>query len=127
MKSKRLVIVVDDEHVVEQMVEKELEVWGYKHASFSEPEEAVRFFKQHYEDIDLAILDIEIDEFHANDMASQMRKLSPGLPIVVMTRFEEVRRATGTMTKFLIKPVVKEELIRTVRALIGTAREGREE
>ncbi len=52
-----------------------------------------------------------------------MRGLVPDLPVIIVTNGVSIKKATGTITKFLRKPIQKEELIRTVRALIGGSRE----
>jgi len=56
----RLILVVDDDEMIEEMIESHLEDLGCAHASFHDPLAAMDFFAENYTHIDLAIIDLAI-------------------------------------------------------------------
>jgi CheY-like chemotaxis protein len=53
---KKLILVVDKDSLIEEMMEAQVERAGYKHVSFNDPKQAMEFFMENHEDLDLAVL-----------------------------------------------------------------------
>jgi DNA-binding NtrC family response regulator len=116
MGSKKLILVVDDEHMIEEMMEMQLQRAGYKHASFNDPKQAMEFFVKNHEDLDLAILDLTMPKMTGTDMAKEMCKIEPNLPIILITGTVEGKgiEVTANIQKILYKPIPRDELIDAV-------------
>ena len=80
----QLVMVVDDEHMIEQMIEAHLKKKGYEHVSFHDALAAMEFFRDNYDNIGLAIIDLTMPALNGDEMAARMRVLAPKLPIIIM-------------------------------------------
>jgi two-component system, cell cycle sensor histidine kinase and response regulator CckA len=121
----KTVLVVDDEKMVEEVIQAFLERQGCGHVSYNASADALTFFEENRESIDLAIVDLTLPGINGLELAEMMTELSPGLPVILMTGLDlvpdRVVRQSG-IRRVLYKPITKSELLEAVESLIGACR-----
>ncbi len=114
------VIVVDDEPVIVDMVKMMLENFGYKVDAFTDGLEVVQAFKQQPDKYDLLVSDLTMPKMTGLDLADQLHKENPDLPVMIMTGFGD--SITGpTLEKHCIKQVIGKPIL--VKELIAAVKE----
>lgn len=83
------VMVVDDEHTMAAMLSEYLNLSGAEVTTFTQSREALRSFERLPDKFDLVVTDQTMPELTGMDMASQMLKLKPALPVILCTGFSE--------------------------------------
>ncbi len=117
------ILVVDDEPSIAMLEKQMLERLGYKVSSFHNSIEALNMFKAKPEFFDLVISDMSMPEFSGIRLAKKLRKIRPDIPIIICsglscemnTQHIESIKING----FLVKPVTRTELAKTIRAVLG--------
>jgi CheY-like chemotaxis protein len=117
------ILVVDDEPSIAMLEKQMLERLGYKVSSFHNSIEALNTFKAKPEFFDLVISDMSMPEFSGIRLAKKLRKIRPDIPIIICsglscemnTQHIESIKING----FLVKPVTRTELAKTIRAVLG--------
>ncbi len=118
---KLKILVVDDKHVVGDMFDITLGFYGHKVTCITNPEEAISLIQK--EQFDIAFLDLIMPKTDGVDLLGRLRKLSPDLPVVLMsgytvedkwTRGKELGAASC-----LRKPFEYEDIRKVVKEAIG--------
>ena len=108
------VLVVDDEEPIAQMLGNMLEKLGYVVITKSNSMAALEIFRDQHESIDLVVTDMSMPGMSGAELAAELLKIKPGLPIILCTGFSEVineKKAKAVGFKgFLLKPVLKRQL-----------------
>ncbi len=117
------ILCVDDERIFLEVVQKHLEGLGYQVTSCQSSVQALRQLMTAPDAFDLIITDQTMPEMTGVQMIAEIRKRNPGLPIVLCTGYSEgvtaqTARELG-IAAFLMKPVTRKELARTVRRALG--------
>lgn len=118
------VLVVDDEKPIAELLGCMLEKLGYVVVTKSNSSTALETFKEQYKSIDLVVTDMAMPGMSGAELATELLKIKPGLPIILCTGFSEIineekAKAVG-FTGFLLKPVLKSQLAHAVKdALAG--------
>lgn len=115
------VLVIDDDPTNLELVERRLEVAGFSsvlvetglaglHHALTEPFAAV-------------LLDLRLPDLNGLEVLARLRQERPALPVIVMTAhgseaIAEMALASGA-TRYLIKPVARQDLLNAVRESIG--------
>ncbi|MCP4152845.1 MAG: transporter substrate-binding domain-containing protein [bacterium] len=113
------VMIVDDEPVIAEMVKLMLEHFGYKADTYQDGIEALKAFKKQPQKYDLLISDLTMPHMTGLDLATQLHKERPELPVVIMTGFGgSLTPATQErygIIQVMAKPVSVKELAAVVR------------
>ena len=119
-----LVLVVDDEPQLAQAVEQMLKSLGYDVVTRTSGTEALKLLcHQPLEKrFDLVITDMTMPHFTGADLADELRRFQPVIPVILMTGFsrnmdEEKAKDLG-IQGFVMKPVTLEQLAKTVREVL---------
>jgi PAS domain S-box-containing protein len=120
---KERILVVDDEPFLAYLWGQMLERIGYRVTQFTSSPEALEALRAAPESFDLLITDQTMPHMTGEEMARQVLRLRPDLPIVLCTGFshtltEEKARALG-IRAYLTKPIDRRELSLTVQRLLG--------
>lgn len=118
---EKVVLVVDDETIVEDMLNTLLTRHGFRTASFCDPAKALRFFNEHQDIIDLVVTDFNMPEIQGGELARRMADVNPEIPVVLITGYMgSLRQAdcTSNIKIVLEKPTPKKLLVQTVRTLM---------
>lgn len=116
------ILVVDDEFTIAKVERQMLERTGYKVTISTSSLEALKLFKKSPEAFDLILTDMSMPGMTGDQLAHEIRKIRPGVPIIICTGFSErINKEKAEeigVNGFLMKPVVKSDLAKTVRKLL---------
>jgi len=118
------ILFVDDEDQIVSMVEKMLNSLGYNITSKTSSIEAFETFKKQPDQFDLVITDQAMPNMSGMQIAYNMMKIRPDIPIILCTGFSEVvteeqAKAAG-IKEFIMKPIVKRDLAAAIRKVLSS-------
>ena len=97
------ILLVDDERLVRRSLEKTLMRAGLDVETAGDVQEGLELFQEALDEgepFDIAILDLNMPNFEGHDdpdagleLLSRLLALTPDLPVIVLTAFDEVSRA----------------------------------
>ena len=110
MKTK--ILVVDDEAPHRQMLDAVLSVEGYEIYHAGDGQEAISLVEERF--YDLILMDIRMSKVGGIEALKKIKKISPGIPIIIMTAYASVSTAVDALKSgaydYLTKPLDIEEL-----------------
>jgi PAS domain S-box-containing protein len=116
------VLVVDDESDVTRIYEMMLTRLGYSVTSMRLPMEALMEFQSNPDRFDLVITDMAMPKMMGNELAAEIKKVRPGVPIICSTGYCELsddkKSSEGSFMGYITKPVTYENLANIVRDTI---------
>ena len=118
------ILLIDDEKQIIDIEQQILERLGYKVTPKTDSEEALEEFAARPDNFDLVITDMTMPKMSGDQLARKMMDIKPGIPVILCTGFnetisEEKALAMG-IDKFIMKPIVKDELANAIRTLLDT-------
>ncbi len=112
MSEKPRILVVDDEESHRIMLRAVLKDEGYEVVEAADGSEAVRAVEQ--EPFDLVLLDVRMKTMDGIEALTEIRKISPLIPVLIMTAYASVKTAVEALKAgafdYLTKPLDIEEL-----------------
>lgn len=119
------ILLVDDEKPVAQLEKQMLERLGYKVTMRYSSLDALEAFKFNPELFDLVISDMSMPAMTGDRLARELIAIRPDIPIIICTGFSErldKEKAENIGVKgFLMKPIAKAEMAKTVRRVLDEA------
>jgi PAS domain S-box-containing protein len=119
---KESVLLVDDEPYIIEMERAMLERMGYTVSSWSSSVEALEAFRADKDQFDLVITDMAMPKLSGHQLAADLIKIRPDIPVLLLTGFSETmseeEAASYGIKGFLLKPVIMRDLARKVRELL---------
>ncbi len=120
------VLLVDDEEVVREVAEDMLRSLGYEVTCAADGREAVELYRERGDGFDAVILDMVMPEMGGAEAFAELRRLDPGVRVVLSTGFGDSDRAQDLLDQgvaaFVPKPYRMDQLAATVaRVLRGDA------
>jgi PAS domain S-box-containing protein len=116
------ILVVDDEKSVVKMLEEMLEHLGYEVVARYSGADALGAFHAQPERFDLVITDQTMPHMTGTDLAKEILKVRPEIPIVLCTGFsamiDEVRARKIGIKVLLMKPLALQQLAEEVHKLL---------
>ncbi|MGW8193591.1 MAG: ATP-binding protein [Desulforhopalus sp.] len=116
--SERL-IFVDDEQIIVDVTREVLENLGYTVFPFTDSGQALAVFQETPDVFDLVVTDQTMPGMTGEELAGQMLKIRPELPIILCTGYStlitEEKALKMGIRKFLLKPVTPKEMARLIR------------
>ena len=119
---KERILLIDDEQQIIDIERQILERLGYTVTSTTDSQEALEEFAAQPDHFDLVITDMTMPKMTGDQLAQRMMDIKPQIPVILCTGFnetisEEKALAMG-IDKFVMKPVVKDELASTIRKVL---------
>ncbi len=116
------IMVVDDDDDIVAMCEEGFKYLGYNVSVFSSSIEALAFFEENYEDIDIVVTDQTMPGKTGIELAKEMGVLKKDLPIILCSGFsaainQKVLEEAG-VRRFIMKPVTVDSLSKEIQALL---------
>jgi CheY-like chemotaxis protein len=113
------ILLVDDEEVLVDLGERMLSQLGYQVSTRTSSREALDLFSTHPEAFDLLITDYTMPQMTGIDLAREVLKIRPDIPIVLCTGYsdrvtEQKAKQTG-IREFILKPLKWQNLAQVVR------------
>ncbi len=117
------ILFIDDEQIIVDMTSMMLEKLGYDVIGKSRSVEALEYFKEHSDNIDLVITDMTMPQMTGLVLAREIKKIRPSVPILLCTGFSiEIsgdERIDSCIDALVMKPVTRKDLGDAVRTLLG--------
>jgi CheY-like chemotaxis protein len=121
-KGSERILLVDDEAQIIDMEQQMLEHLGYTVTSSTDSQKALELFTHNPEDFDLVITDMTMPHMTGDRLARRLLDIKPEIPVILCTGFNEAiteeKALSMGIQKFVMKPVVKNELASTIRAVL---------
>lgn len=120
------ILLVDDEAPIAKLEKQILERFGYRVKYRINAVEALEAFSAAPSGFDLVITDMSMPNMTGDKLASELIAIRPDIPVVICTGFSERinkhHLAAMGIKELLMKPVIKSDLVRTVRRVLDEAR-----
>jgi signal transduction histidine kinase/ActR/RegA family two-component response regulator len=123
------ILLVDDEEGIADLVAKILEQQGFRVVTRTKSTGALELFRKEPDRIDLVITDQAMPEMSGTEFTGAIKKIRPDIPVILCTGYSRTVSSGDEAEKlglaaFLLKPVDREELIRTVRRVLDEGNSG---
>lgn len=119
------ILVVDDERITHDLTRRILEPEGYRVSPAFGGAEALALMRR--ETPDVVLLDLRMPDMPGPDVLKEIRRAHGALPVIIITGYpdgelmHEALRYSPVM--MLAKPVTPEQLLESVRLVLGEGRE----
>ena len=99
-----------------------LENLGYEVTARTDSNDALKEFSEKPQNFDLVITDMTMPHMTGDELAKKLLDIKPDIPVILCTGFneditEEKALAMG-IQKFVMKPVIKNDLATTIRTVL---------
>ena len=119
-------MIVDDEPSLVKMVKQMLERQGYEVVGKTSSIETLKLFHEEPEKYDLVITDMAMPAMPGDHLAQELIKIRPTIPVIICTghseRMDEGKAMKSESRPMLMKPLVKTDLVNTVRRVLDKAK-----
>lgn len=115
---KETILAIDDDSAILDIEKLALEGEGYTVHTVSNPQEALKYYSEHWRSIKLVLLDFLMPEMTGDLVFASMRKIDPQVPVLLVTgNFDRIQslELRGETCGCLAKPFALGELIQRVR------------
>ncbi|HOH53561.1 MAG TPA: response regulator transcription factor [Fervidobacterium sp.] len=114
------IMIVEDDRKIRRLLEIEVEHAGYEVVSYENGTDAIENFRE--DAPDLIILDIMLPDMDGYEVATQVRKLSPDVIILMLTALgmkkDKLTGFDSGADDYMTKPFDNEELLARIKALL---------
>ena len=119
---KERILFVDDEAALVQLATSTLSALGYEVTGRTSSLEALELFQARPDNFDLVITDMTMPNMMGSELAQQLMRLRPDIPVILCTGFSEAMtqekaRAIG-VREFIMKPIVQRQIAEAVRRVL---------
>ena len=116
------ILFVDDEKLIAKMFGTMIERLGYKVTTMTRSPEALKTFKSQPDDFDLIITDMAMPDLTGKDLATELLKIRPDIPIILCTGYSSIISKESAkemgIREFCMKPIDWKQLATTVRKVL---------
>jgi len=117
------IMVVDDEHMITSMLSELFCMYGANVVTFNQSVNALNYFMQTPDSIDLVITDETMPELSGLDMSQHILKKQPTVPVIICTGHSEYINSTIAekqgISGFMMKPLDLDKLLDLVNRIIS--------
>jgi len=123
---RNCILLVDDEDQVLQTTRAMLEEHGFTVVTATDGVEGVEAFRNQSARLSAVVLDINMPRMDGAEACRQMRRIAPGVPVILTSGFDE-QEAVGEFTTagladFIQKPYRMKALLQKIEAAIAAKR-----
>lgn len=116
MSEKPRILILDDEKNYLLVLEALLSDAGYAVTSINDPEMALSYLEE--AEVDVVITDMKMPKISGMEVLQQIKRSSPGIPVLIMTAFGSIESAVEVMKygafDYITKPFANDELLLSV-------------
>jgi two-component system, cell cycle sensor histidine kinase and response regulator CckA len=117
------ILFIEDEPTVLKMMTMMITKLGFKIQAMSSPLQALELFRKNPERFDLVITDLTMPEMTGIELARELHKTTPQLPVILMTGYEKDIEHSNHLShygisQFLKKPVTMTQMATTINEVI---------
>lgn len=124
MTEKASVLVLDDERNIVTVLKAILEKRDFEVESFTDPREALNALRGRR--FDAAVTDLYMPDIDGMAFLEEVKRLYPGLPVVMITAFGTVDSAVDAIKRgafdYVTKPFEQSEIVSVVQKAVNTGR-----
>ena len=124
--SSGTILLVEDEAAVREATKRMLRKFGFTVIEARDGEEAIKVWQREGQSVDVVLTDVVMPTLGGAELARVLRQRTPDLRVVFMSGYTQGTLEPSTMdhdsTRFLPKPFTSEQLVTTLRELIGYER-----
>jgi two-component system cell cycle sensor histidine kinase/response regulator CckA len=117
------VMLVEDELAVREATKRMLRKYGFNVIEAKNGEEALGLWASHASDVDVVLTDVVMPSMGGADLVRTLRSKRPNLRVVFMSGYTqgtlEITAVDEAATRFLPKPFTTDQLVATLRELVG--------
>ena len=118
------ILIVDDEKAILGFMRAWLSRAGYEIQTFDDSRQALAYFRQNPQQVDLMITDQTMPAMTGVELAAEILELRPELPVILCSGYseqidEEVAAAVG-IRSFVNKPYDRGPMLATIHELLAT-------
>jgi len=128
LKSLGSILIVDDELVVRDSLEKWFASEGYETRGVGSGREALMAIQE--KEWDLALIDIKMPGMDGMKLHNRLREVAPDLTVIIMTGYASVETAVQALKRgaydYITKPIDPDELVHLVSNALGRRRDQKE-
>jgi len=125
-KGTERILLIDDEEQIVAMERQMLENLGYQVTARTDSVEALKEFSKEPQNYDLVITDMTMPYMTGDELAQKLLDIKPDLPVILCTGFNEditeEKALSMGIQKFVMKPVIKNDLATTIRNVLDQNR-----
>ncbi len=120
------ILFIDDEKMMASMGKKILEKQGYSVTAMTNSVEALKLIEKDPTQFDLVVTDQTMPNMTGVELAGQIIKIRPGLPIILCTGYsniiDEVQAKKIGVSEFVIKPINRQDIVNLTRRVLDRAK-----
>ena len=113
---------IDDEVPIVKMASRMLGQFGYSVTTKTSSNAALELFRSKPNDFDLVISDVTMPGMTGDELSKELIMIRPDIPVILCTgytkRFSKDDASEIGIKAFVYKPIVKEDLAKTVRNIL---------
>lgn len=117
------ILLVDDEETIRDITSQMLDDRGYKVVVLANGQEAVDYYREHYREIDIVILDMIMPKMNGHEAFIMMKKINPGIRALLSSGYSIEEDAQTLLKKgikgFLQKPYRLAELTQMINQALA--------
>jgi response regulator RpfG family c-di-GMP phosphodiesterase len=123
----RSILLVDDELDIVNSIKRWLQADGFKVYGFANPLQALEYFQNNYDKIDLVLSDIRMRKMNGYELVKKIKVIRPETKVVFMTALEtdllELSKILPSIKidGFVSKPGRLENLVNTIESIFLTS------
>ena len=124
LRKRRSILLVDDELDIIKSVERWVEADGFNVYGFADPLQALEYFQNYSDGIDLVLSDIKMRKMNGHDFVKKVKAIRPETKVIFMTTIEtDLPELSKTLPSvridgFMLKPGSLENLVDTIKKII---------
>jgi len=113
------ILIVDDEALIRDIAREIVQEFGYASETCCDGEQAIAYYRDHYLEIDLVILDLIMPKINGHDCFSALKKINPDIKAIVSSGYaidDEVNKILKEgASGFLKKPFEMNDLLNCIK------------
>jgi two-component system, NtrC family, response regulator HydG len=117
---KTSILIIDDDLYIVNLLENYLKREGYQTFTSLKGKPAIKLIQ--HERIDVVLCDIRLPDINGTELLQHIRKIAPGIIVIMMTAYAEIRAAVDSIKSgaydYVAKPVYPEEITEIIKRAI---------
>ena len=121
---KKNILVVDDDFDIANTIKLWLQRYGFRAYEFTDPVQALEYFHEKMEGINLVLSDIRMPQMNGYELVIKIKTLKPKIKIILMSAFEiregELSRVLPSIKidGLISKPISLKNLVEIIKNTI---------